>query len=194
MTNKDSIEEVKNNDNKNNSLRKHILLIVIILLLCISLGYSLVSSNILINGTTNIRRSEWNVHFDNVNVVTGNNLTVVPPTINNIGTIINFSINLDRANDLYELVAEVYNEGTIDAKVTSCIKLGLTQEQEQYVDYKITYLDNTPINEGDMLRAGEKKKIKVTVKYLQLLPINEDDLTDLYETVNLAFKVDYIQN
>ena len=37
-------------------------------------------------------------------------------------------------------------------------------------------------------------KIKVNVKYLKLLPINEDDLNDLYETVNLAFSVNYIQN
>ena len=88
----------------------------------------------------------------------------------------------------------MFNEGTIDAKVTDCIKLGLSQEQEEYVDYKITYLDDSSINEGDILRAGEKKKLKVSVRYLKLLPINESDLTDLYETVNLSFKVDYVQN
>ena len=191
MMEKDNNETVKES---NSSSRKNAIFIIILLLLCVSTGYSLVSSNILINGTTNIRRSEWDVHFDDVSVITGNNLTVVPPTINNTGTIINFSMNLDKANDLYELVAEVYNEGTIDAKVTDCTKLGLTQEQEQYVNYSITYLDGSPINEGDILRAGEKKKLKVTVKYLQLLPINEDDLSDLYEIVNLAFKVNYIQN
>ena len=148
----------------------------------------------MINGTTNIRRSEWDVHFSDLNVITGSNLTVVAPSINSNATIINFSINLDKVNDLYELVAEIYNEGTIDAKVSGYTKLGLTAEQEEHVEYNVTYLDGTPINEGDYLRAGEKKKIKLKVKYLQLLPINEDDLNDLYETVNLTFKIDYIQS
>jgi len=174
--------------------RKNYVLLIILLLLCITLGYSLVSSNILINGTTNIRRSEWNIHFDNVNVTNGDSLAVVPPSINSQGTIISFSINLNKIDDYYELVADVYNEGTIDAKVTDCQKIGLSSEQEEYIEYNITYLDGSPINEGDILRAGEREKIKVNVKYLKLLPINEDDLNDLYETVNLAFSVNYTQN
>ena len=195
MENEKIIDKEKERQEKENRAnRRQAILIAIILLLCITIGYSLVSSNILINGTTNIRRSEWDVHFSNVNVVTGNNLTVVPPTINTNGTIINFSINLDHIEDVYELMAEVYNEGTIDAKVTNVTRLGLTQEQEQHVEYIVTYHDGTAINIGDILRAGEKKKIKVRVKYLDLLPINEQDLTDLYETVNLAFKIDYVQN
>ncbi len=186
--------ESEKQETKKKSKRKYYLLLIILLLLIISVGYSLVSSNILINGTTNIRRSEWNVHFSSINVTSGSELTVIPPTLNDKGTIINFSINLDKVDDVYELVAEVYNEGTIDAKVTSCTKLGLSQEQEQYVNYSITYLDGSAINEGDILRAGDKVKVKVRVNYIQLLPINEADLTDLYETVNLAFRVDYIQN
>ena len=185
-------ENMDNTDGK--MKRKYLVIIAIILMLFISIGYSLVSSNILINGTTNIRRSEWDVHFSSVNVTTGSELAVIPPAISNTGTLINFSINLEKANDVYEFIAEVFNEGTIDAKVTDCIKLGLSQEQEEYVDYKITYLDDSSINEGDILRAGEKKKLKVSVRYLKLLPINESDLTDLYETVNLSFKVDYVQN
>ena len=191
MNDRDDMNKIKEKEERNK--KNYVIFLIIILLLFISIGYSLVSSNLVINGVTNIRRSEWNVHFSNVNVTNGSELTVVPPTINNTGTIVNFSVNLDNVDDKYEFVVEVYNEGTIDAKVLDCVKIGLTQEQEQYVNYNVTYLDGSSINEGDVLNAGEKKKIKVSVEYLQLMPINEDDLTDMYEVANLSYKIDYIQ-
>lgn len=191
MNDRDDMNKIKEKEERNK--KNYVIFLIIILLLFISIGYSLVSSNLVINGVTNIRRSEWNVHFSNVNVTNGNELTVVPPTINNTGTIVNFSVNLDNVDDKYEFVVEVYNEGTIDAKVLDCVKIGLTQEQEQYVNYNVTYLDGSSINEGDVLNAGEKKKIKVSVEYLQLMPINEDDLTNNYEVANLSYKIDYIQ-
>lgn len=191
MNDRDDMNKIKEKEERNK--KNYVIFLIIILLLFISTGYSLVSSNLVINGVTNIRRSEWNVHFSNVNVTNGNELTVVPPTINNTGTIVNFSVNLDNVDDKYEFVVEVYNEGTIDAKVLDCVKIGLTQEQEQYVNYNVTYLDGSSINEGDVLNAGEKKKIKVSVEYLQLMPLNENDLTNNYEVANLSYKIDYIQ-
>ena len=186
-------DRVNDKETEKRSRRNLAIFIAIILLLFISIGYSLVSTNITINGITNIRRSEWDVHFSSINVLTGSNLAVVPPNINNTGTIVNFSVNLDKVDDLYEFEAEVYNEGTIDAKISDCIKLGLTQEQEDNVEFTVTYLDGSPISVGDELPAGTKKKLKVSVKYLELLPIDETDLTNLYETLNLSFKIDYIQ-
>lgn len=191
MNDRDDMNKIKEKEERNK--KNYVIFLIIILLLFISIGYSLVSSNLVINGVTNIRRSEWNVHFSNVNVTNGNELTVIPPTINNTGTIVNFSVNLDNVDDKYEFVVEVYNEGTIDAKVLDCVKIGLTQEQEQYVNYNVTYLDGSSINEGDVLNAGEKKKIKVSVEYLQLLPLDENDLTNNYEVANLSYKIDYIQ-
>ena len=132
MNDRDDMNKIKEKEERNK--KNYVIFLIIILLLFISIGYSLVSSNLVINGVTNIRRSEWNVHFSNVNVTNGNELTVVPPTINNTGTIVNFSVNLDNVDDKYEFVVEVYNEGTIDAKVLDCVKIGLTQEQEQYVN------------------------------------------------------------
>lgn len=191
MNDRDDMNKIKEKEERNK--KNYVIFLIIILLLFISIGYSLVSSNLVINGVTNIRKSEWNVHFSNVNVTKGNELTVVPPTINNTGTIVNFSVNLDNVDDKYEFVVEVYNEGTIDAKVLDCVKIGLTQEQEQYVNYNVTYLDGSSINEGDVLNAGEKKKIKVSVEYLQLMPLDENDLTNNYEVANLSYKIDYIQ-
>ena len=193
------MEEIVENNNQGKKKRRlednvFVVSIVILLLIVITIAYSLVSTSLNINGITNIRRSEWKVHFDNVRTITGRELIVTPPSIGSDTTIINFAINLEKPDDVYEFLVDAYNEGTVDAKVSSVVKAGLSSEQEGYVDYKITYSDGTEIQEGDFLGAGERKPLKVYVKYLQLLPLDEDHLDENIVSVALSFKVDYIQN
>ena len=182
-------------EEKKKKIRDNISIIVFILLMLISvtIGYAIVSTNLTINGITNLKRSEWKVHFDNVRQGVGSEFVVVAPTATSNGTIINFSVDMNKKDDVYEFTVDVYNEGTIDAELSNYLKVGLTSEQEEYVDYDLTYDDGSALNVGDKLFAGERKKLKVRVKYLKLFPINEDDLTDTAVQVNLSFKVDYVQ-
>ena len=170
-----------------------IIFFLLLLLMMVTIGYSIVATNLSINGITSIKRSEWIIHFDNIRILTGEDLTVEPPSFTNNSTIVDFSIKLDRANDLYEFLVDVYNEGTIDAKLSNYIKTGLSDEQLEYVDYGLSYSDGSELNEGDVVLAGERKTIKVKVKYLKLLPIDEEDMNNKREEVNLSFKVDYVQ-
>ena len=190
-------EEIKeNNKKKKRKLEDnvYVISIVVLLLVAVTVAYSLVSTSLTINGITNIRRSEWDVHMDSVETVTGRDLLVSPPSVDNNTTIVNFAINLNKVDDLYEFTIDAYNEGTVDAKVSSVIKSGLTSEQEGYVDYDITYADGTEIQEGDFLGAGQRRKLKVKVKYLRLLPLDEEHLDENIVQVSLLFKVEYVQN
>ena len=191
------MDEVENKEKKKKRRLEdnvYVISIVVLLLVAVTVAYSLVSTSLTINGITNIRRSEWDVHMDTVNVVTGRDLVVSPPTVDGNTTIVNFAINLNKVNDLYEFTIDAYNEGTVDAKVSNVVKSGLTSEQEGYVEYDITYADGSEIHEGDYLGAGERKKLKVKVKYIQLLPLDEDHLDENIVQASLLFKVEYVQN
>jgi len=170
-----------------------LIILILLLLLTVTVGYSVVSTNLTINGNSSFRRSEWNVHMENIKVVTGSNLVVTSPTVTSNGTIISFAVDFNIVNDTFEFTTDVYNEGTIDAKLSSLVKSGLTSEQEEYVEYDITYADGRPINVNDVLNAGEKAKIKVKLKYLKLFPIDEDDFSNSMVTVSVVFKLDYVQ-
>ncbi len=171
-----------------------IFILLLILFLTVSIGYAIVSTNLTINGSTVLKRSEWNVHLENPRVTSGSSFVQSGPTITSNGTIVSFGIALDRVNDLFELSADVYNEGTMDAKLSSFVKSGLTTEQEEYVEYDVTYADGTALSAGDVISAGERVTVKAKVKYVKLFPINEDDLTDTHVDVSLVFKLDYVQN
>ena len=81
---------------------------------------------------------------------------------NNVpASLVLFNVTFDKPGDFYEFTVDAYNEGTVDAKVSSVVKAGLSTEEEQYVDYAITYADGTEIQPDDFLGAGEKRKLKV---------------------------------
>ena len=160
------MEDIEKNKDEKKTKRKNednifVISVIILLLITVTIAYSLVSTSLNINGITHIRRSEWNVHLDSVNTVTGRDLIVTAPTIDNSSTIINFAINLNKPEDIYEFTVDAYNEGTVDAKVSSVVKAGLSTEEEQYVDYAITYADGSEIQPDDFLGAGERRKLKV---------------------------------
>lgn len=193
------MNDVEQNKDKKKTSRRYddnifVISVVILLLITVTIAYSLVSTSLNINGITNIRRSEWNVHLDNINTITGRDLIVSAPSIDSTSTIINFAINLNKPEDIYEFTVDAYNEGTVDAKVSSVIKAGLSAEDEQYVDYDITYADGSAIQENDFLGAGERRKLKVKVRYIKLFPLDEEHLDENIIQVALSFKVEYIQN
>jgi hypothetical protein len=193
------MEDVEKNKDNNKTKRKNednvfVIAVIVLLFITITIAYSLVSTSLNINGITHIRRSEWNVHFDNVSTITGRDLIETAPSIDSSSTIINFAINLNKPEDIYEFTVDAYNEGTVDAKVSSVVKAGISAEDEQYVDYAITYADGSEIQEDDFLGAGERRKLKVKVRYVKLFPLNEDNLDEHIIHVALSFKVEYVQN
>lgn len=185
------MEEIEKKKTKIDSLI--IFILAFFLIISVSVGYAVVSTNLKINGSSNLRRNEWNIHYANLNTVTGANLVVTAPHYDSSGTIIDFKINLDNEDDLYEFTVDIVNEGTIDAKVNNLVKTGITAEQEEYLEYDLTYNDGSSINTGDLLRAGETKKVKVKVKYVKLLPIDENNLVNAREEIDLSFILDYVQ-
>ncbi len=170
-----------------------ILFIILFLLLSVTVGYSTVTTNLIIKGITNIRGNDWDIHFSSVKVTAGEELASLPPRIDNTGTIIDFAVDLANQDDYYEFVVEVYNAGIIDAKVSDCIKLGLSAEQEDYISYDVSYVDGTPITPGDVLEAGDKVKIKVSIKYYQLILADVSTDDSLFGEVKLSLKVNYVQ-
>ena len=50
--------------------KKNIVFVLLFLIVGLSVGYSLLSTNLRINGTSKIKNSTWDIHFENVVVNT----------------------------------------------------------------------------------------------------------------------------
>ena len=188
-------------------IRRKILAVAMIALLLISVGYAALETNLRINGTANIAATSWNVYFTNIQTTEGSVTPTVAPTVSGTNTTqLNYTITLNKPGDFYEFTVDVVNGGTINAKIADngISNTALTQTQDTYVNYTVTYADGTEISAGDKLaKAGttvnsvaqDVKTVKVRVEYdstitpEQLNAMGENDIT-----LSLTYSMQYVQD
>lgn len=151
-------------------------IIIMLLILLVSVGYSILATNLNINGTSKIAATSWDIHFENVVPTSNSNVTpnVAPsaPAENKVVSL-TYDVNLINPGDVYEFEVDVVNAGRIDAVIemfTSTIKVGDGPEQlvsteniPSYLDYSVQYKDGSAIQTNGVIDAGDSKKIVVHV-------------------------------
>lgn len=172
--------------------RKYIVILILLLLVVVfSVGYALLTTKLKISGTSQIGKLTWDIHFDNIQVNSNSVVATHSPTI--VGaTSINYKVMLLTPGDFYEFTVDVKNDGSLAAKVSSAPKLlGVSSEQEKYVNYTVTYADGTLIRANDKLDDTKDATIKVRIEY-DKNAISED-LPTSEQSLNLTFALTYIQ-
>ena len=172
--------------------------VVMALLLLISIGYAALTTNLTIGGSATIKKQTFSVYFNNVQInpssVSGAKVTTAPSTSGTSTTTINWAVTLDTPGEFYEFNVDIVNGGTMDAMVntaTNNIVSTLTQAQQAYLDYTVTYVNGAAIERYDKLAIGETKTITVRLEFKQ--DVNPSDLPAEGETgISLSFSEDYV--
>ena len=159
-------------------------------LVAISIGYAYLTSVLKINGTTNISKNTWDVHFEDISMIT-NTTDSSEPTLTEEDTVINFTTNLKVPTDEYSFSVKVVNAGSIDAMLSEVVKAGVSTTQAKYTEFSVTYLDGTEINVKDKLGAGKSLPLKVVVRYKD--DITAADLPSSDQTLSLSMTLTYVQ-
>lgn len=168
------------------------ILILIVLLLVVTIGFSAMSSTLNILGTSTIGVPEWDVHFRNVNVSAGSVAATAPPSITDDGLTINYTVPLTTPGNYYEFTVQIYNAGTMDAKLNAAPTLsGVSAAQDVYTNYTLVYNDGSAPAAGDIIRSGGAKTIKVRVEFDGTVAQNQLPTTS--QTLNLSASMEYVQ-
>lgn len=166
--------------------------IVVVLLTTMSLGVALINTTLSIVGNTTIKENSWIIYFDNVRKSSDSVASDKDAKIVDFKkTRIEFTANLKNPGDFYEFTVYTVNDGTIDAMVRSIERSVLTEEQQKYLQFDVTYDNGTPIRECDELNAGTRRRIKAIVKFKDGLDIANYPKEDI--TLDLFFNINYVQ-
>ena len=165
----------------------------VLLIVSISIGYAYLNANLNIDGTADIVGSNWNIHWDNVQVSSGS-VTAATPTIDVNGTAVSYTITLNEPGDFYEFTIDAVNSGTLDGMISS-ITSTLDNEEiitlPDYLNYAVTYVDGTEVATNQLLAAGTSEKYKVRIEYKG--DISADALPEADQVLHLSFGVTYVQ-
>ena len=134
----------------------NVLAALIILLLGISIGYAALTTTLVINGESTIKKAVWDIHFTNVktqdgsvsvNTANGEKIAYIPNTDE---TKVEYKVVLKKPGDFYEFTVDVVNSGTLDAKISSNPTLIGTDNYDKYVEYTVVWNDDqTGEGQGD---------------------------------------------
>ena len=81
--------------------RRLSVIVLLLLLMSVTIGYSALSSNLDITGTSKISNAKWDVHFDEPTVTTGSVTATNPPELSNEDLSITYSVVLTTPGDFY---------------------------------------------------------------------------------------------
>ena len=175
--------------------RKYNLILFLILLVAgIGLGYAALSANLEIDGTTNLTKTTWDIHFDHIQETSGGITPSSPTSINAAGDTVTYNITLSNPGDFYEFTVDAVNAGTVDGMIesfSSTLNGESISNLPDCLTYSVTYFDGVAIAANQLLAANSIEKYKVKVEFRE--DVDENDLPDSNQTLNFAFSVNYIQ-
>jgi len=151
-------------------------------LVTLVVGYAAFQSILKIKGTTTIS-SNWDVRITGItsNVISGNPTNEEEPTYDNTnGLSASFKTNLEAPEDIMEYEITVKNQGSINARLD---KITLTESKSEAIKFETSGLE-----EGDRLKTGESKVLKVRVEYLSGVALDKNNMS-----ADLTVTLDYSQ-
>ena len=168
-------------------------LFLLLLLLAVTIGYSILSDTLNINGTSRIRNATWKVHFTNVSAgATGSVAPVSAPAISADELSVNYEVNLDKPGDFYQFTATVTNDGSVDAKLSAAPVLsGVSTAQDVYLNHTFTHSDGSVVSAGETLAAGESVTYIVRLEFDNT--ISNDQLPTAEQNLSLNVRMDWEQ-
>ena len=174
------------------------LITIAILLLLISIGFAYLTATLEMDGLAGVKGNTWKIYFENVEIYKGSNLATTTPTTTGTNTTdLEYSVTLNKPGDVYKFYVDIVNAGSLDAMINIVKKTDLTDAQKKYLNYTVTYADETPIEQLNLLakKNGDnptRDTIVVTIEYKK--DVAEEDLPSTADvTIKEKLHLDYRQ-
>ena len=172
--------------------RKNKKIIIVILILFISIGFAYLSASLNITGLATIKRSVWDVHFENIVNENEDVLNIdTPAVISNNKLRVDFEVSLDQPGQEYSFYVDVLNNSTFDVALSNLNITGLDSSLENYIIPTVTYSDGITPLPNDILKENSLETLRVSVKYNDDLDAN--NLPTIDSDFQLSVQLTYIQ-
>lgn len=137
---------------------KYLKVMLVGLLAIIGIGYYKFNAN----ASGDLKKG---IYYDNIDYTDN-------VAFNNVdGVNLDYSAQLSKPGDYYELYFDVVNSTSYNIEITDCIY----NDDDEYIDYDLVYENGEKINIGDVIKKGQSVRVKYKVLYKDY--IMEDNYT-----------------
>ena len=121
---------------------------LIITILGLTVAFAALSQTLTINGAATLDAAKWGIKFENLSDgKTSGDATINDTAViaDDLVTINNIDVSLSTPGDSVTYTVDLVNEGTINAEIYSIETPSLTEEQERYLNFTVTYDDGKEV-------------------------------------------------
>lgn len=197
---------MKDRNKERLSLKNILLLVLVTGLVSMTVIYALISANLVIQNTADMRGTTWDVHFENLStpIINGSASVVNSPTLNLL-SITGLRVNLVKPGDSITYTFDIVNAGDLDAtlsyyNIASKNNFVCSSNDQTSANiacdnliYTLKYTSNNNINRNDALNAGETRNVTLTIKYDENateVPSSDVQITGLNSVFTYTQKMD----
>ena len=164
---------------------------ICVALLLISVAFSLLSDSLKISGSGKMNVYSFDVHFENVDATVVGRAEYVLPEVTTTTVFNNFYVIFNSPGDSVTYQVDVINNGSSDVYLADIVQNEAKCESDDITDslmvcenYQsiLTYDDGVLVMKGDILKTGERKRLKYTLSYprdVNLFPKSSTALDNL---------------
>ena len=166
----------------NKKLRRAFVFFVV---LSLGIGFAYIQSDLNINTLLTAIKGKWDLDITNITPDENSTATNENISYDSNKMKFNLTVPLNSLDDYYSFSFDIENNGNIEAKLNEFVTSGLTDEEKEYIDFTVTYMDSVNPSIDDGIEPGFKESIVVTVKFKDTSSITSG-------TYNLSIDFNYI--
>ena len=167
---------------------------LIITILGLTVAFAALSQTLTINGAATLDAAKWGIKFENLSDGKTSGDAIINDTAviaDDLVTINNIDVSLSTPGDSITYTVDLVNEGTINAEIYSIETPTLTEEQERYLNFIVTYDDGQEVKQGDILEQSSRKNITIKIEFDK--DITESDLPKEAQEISLSYGLTFVQ-
>ena len=167
---------------------------LIITILGLTVAFAALSQTLTINGAATLDAAKWGIKFENLSDGKTSGDAIINDTAviaDDLVTINNIDVSLSTPGDSITYTVDLVNEGTINAEIYSIETPTLTEEQERYLNFIVTYDDGQEVKQGDILEQSSRKNITIKIEFKK--DITESDLPKEAQEISLSYGLTFVQ-
>lgn len=170
-------------------MRKNRKVIILVLILFISVGFAYLSTNLFISGTSIVKRTTWDVHFNNIQNESTTGTMDTNATISSDKKSVDFEVSFDAPGEEYSFNVDIVNNGNLDAMLES---YEIVDSDYSYLEWEIVYDDGAPFSKYDLLGAGQTVTLFIKLRFIEDVEISNLP-TDYDYQFGYKFIANYVQ-
>jgi hypothetical protein len=130
----------------------------------LSIAFAVVTRNLVINGTAEIKGPEWDIRFSTQSSAATGGASITSSQIDD--RTISYHVIFTAPSQSAVINFTMANNSSLNAEIANITTVGSSDYAAKHINWNLQYTDGTSLSVGDLLAAGSSRAARLNLDYL----------------------------